>query len=118
MAMMRYSIGRRALVAGMAWLALSGAAWAQASPDALAIHKRILTLDSHVDILLPSTNPRYRTSDGESFTSLAKLRAGGVDALVYAVAVSTGPRTAAGYAAARAEADAKLAAIEALPQQS
>lgn len=108
---------RRALAAGAAWLALFGAANAQTS-DAAAIHNRVLVLDGHVDILLPSTNPRYRTRDGQSFTSLDKLKAGGVDALVYAVAVSTGERTATGYAAAAAEANAKLAAIQALPAES
>ncbi|MBS0492248.1 MAG: membrane dipeptidase, partial [Proteobacteria bacterium] len=52
--------------------------------------------------------------DGKSFTELDKLKAGGVDALVYAVAVSTGPDTPEGHAAARVEADAKLAAIRKL----
>lgn len=106
---------RRTVIAGAVGLGLVGAAFAQ---DASTIHDRVLVLDSHVDILLPSTNPRYKTSDGKSFTSLDKLKTGGVDALVYAVAVSTGPRTKEGYAAAAAEADAKLAAIRALPADS
>lgn len=102
---------RRTLLAAGAALAvvMAGPAAAQSAAD--AIHQRVLTLDSHVDVLLPGANPRSFAADGKSFSELSKLRAGGVDALVYAVAVSTGPRTPEGYAAARAEADAKLAAI-------
>ena len=40
-----------------------------------------------------------------------KMRAGGVDAVVMAIAVGPGPRNAEGYAQARATADAELAAI-------
>ncbi len=90
--------------------AAGGAAQAAAGAAA-AIHAKALVLDSHVDVLLPSSKPRYRTPDGGDFADLAKLRAGGVDAVVYAVAVSTGPRTGADYAKAGAEADEKLAAI-------
>ncbi|MET0338060.1 MAG: membrane dipeptidase, partial [Caulobacter sp.] len=114
---------RRAALATFASLAAlaAGAAKAAQAPSATAIgaaHERVLVLDSHVDVLLPTTNARYYAKDGSSFTSLEKLKTGGVDALVYAVAVSTGPRTAQGYSAAKAEADAKLAAIQALPAQS
>lgn len=112
---MRIKISQVALAAGAAWLALAGAGQAQ---DAGAIHRRALVLDSHADILLPSSDSRYLGKDGQSYTSLDKLQAGGVDALVYAVAVSTGERTPAAYAAAAKEADAKLAAIQALPAQS
>lgn len=79
--------------------------------DAANAHRHALTLDSHVDVLLPTTNARYFAPDGKSFSEVSKLKAGGVDALVYAVAVSTGPRSDEGYQAARAEADEKLAAI-------
>lgn len=115
--MMRTSMTRRALAASVAWLALTGTAGAQA-PDAAAIHKRVLVLDSHVDVLLPDSNPRYRAKDGQSYTSLEKLNAGGVDAVVYTVAVSNGDPTADGYAAAAREADAKLAAIQRLAADS
>lgn len=106
---------RRLALAGAAWLALGAAAQAQ---DAAAIHKRALVLDSHADVLLPTTIKRYYDTDGEWHTSIAKLQAGGVDAIVYSVAVSTGPRTPEGYAAARKEADERLAIIRALPAQS
>lgn len=101
---------KAALTAGVALALLGGGAWAQ---DAAAIHKRALVLDSHVDVLLPTTNERYRAEGGGDHADLAKLKAGGVDAVVLAVAVSTGERTAEGYAAARKEADEKLAAIQA-----
>ncbi len=108
-----------AILAAAAVLAASQASAQTAVPAAAkAVHDRLLTLDSHVDVLLPGTNPRYFATDGTSFTSLDKLKAGGVDAVVYAVAVSTGPRTAAGYAAAETEAKAKLAWIQALPKDS
>lgn len=99
---------RTLLVAGAMLGLMSTPAVAQ---DAAAIHKRALVLDGHVDVLLPGANARYFGPDGKSFSDVAKLKAGGVDALVYAVAVSTGPDTPQGHAAARAEADAKLAAI-------
>lgn len=103
-------LAQRTLLAASSVLSLALAAPALAL-DAGAVHQRALTLDSHVDVLLPGANPRAFAADGQSYTEIAKLKAGGVDALVYAVAVSTGPRTPEGYAAAQAEADAKLAAI-------
>lgn len=90
-------------------LLLAGPAAAQSAAD--AIHGRVLVLDSHVDVLPPGSNPRSFDADGTSYAELSKLRAGGVDAVVYALAVSTGPRTSEGYAAARAEVAAKLAAV-------
>jgi membrane dipeptidase len=84
------------------------------APDARAIHQRVLVLDSHADVLLPSTPARYYAPDGGSRVSIDKLVAGEVDAIVLSVAVGLGPRDAAGVAAARAEADAKLAQIKAI----
>jgi len=83
-----------------------------AALDASAIHARTLLLDAHVDILLPATPPQYRDDDGDSHASLAKLKAGGVDALVLSLAVGPGPRDAAGFKAARAEIDAKYAKLQ------
>ncbi len=70
-----------------------------------------LVLDSHTDVLLPGTAQRYYAPDGGSRTSLAQLTAGGVDAVVLAIAVGPGPETPEGYAAARKEAESKLSAI-------
>jgi membrane dipeptidase len=96
-------------------LLLASAVQAQSSgqTDASAIHQRVLILDSHADVLLPSTPKRYYLPDGSSRVDLAHLTRGGVDALVLAVAVGPGPRDAAGVAAARREADEKLARIKA-----
>lgn len=88
------------------------------APDAAAIHAAVLTLDSHADVLLPSTPQRYYAPGGGSRVSLDKLAAGGVDAVVLSVAVGPGPRDAAGVKAARADADAKLAKIKALAAES
>ncbi len=83
-----------------------------------AIHERALVLDAHADIVLPSTSALYLASDGQSKVAPSKLEAGGVDAVVMAVAVGPGPRTAEGDAAARAETDEKLAAVQALVASS
>lgn len=88
------------------------AAAAPAVADAAAIHARSLVLDSHVDILLADTPPQYRDKDGDAHASLAKLKAGGVDAVVLALAVGPGPRDAAGFKAARAEVDTKFARLQ------
>jgi membrane dipeptidase len=77
------------------------------------IHQRVLTVDSHVDVLLPSTPKRYYAKDGKSAAEIGKLRQGGVDVIALAIAVGPGPRTKEGDRAARAEADEKLATIRA-----
>lgn len=85
----------------------------QSSPAA-QVHARALVLDGHADVLLPSTPRRYYLADGGSRVDLTRLKAGGVDAVVLSVAVGPGPRDAAGVAAARKEADTKLALIKKL----
>ncbi|THD81678.1 MAG: membrane dipeptidase [Phenylobacterium sp.] len=106
----KHDAARLALASIGAALALgaSGAVFAQTSDPAAQIHRRVLTLDSHVDVLLPRTPPATPQA------GLSQLRAGGVDAVVLAVFAPTGPPTPEGYAAARTEALAKLAAIKAL----
>ena len=93
-------------------LGASGAVIAQSSTPAAQIHRRVLTLDSHVDVLLPSGPPATPQA------GLPQLRAGGVDAVVLAVFAPTGPPTPEGYAAARTEALAKLAAIKTLARDN
>jgi membrane dipeptidase len=95
--------------------ALFGAAQAQTDLDARArtIHQRILVIDSHTDVLLPTTAENLFLPGHGSRVDLDKLKRGGVGAVAMAIAVGSGPRTAEGIAAARAEADAKLAAIRA-----
>ncbi len=92
---------------------------AAASPEALlerarAIHERVLVLDAHADAELTDAPSPYVGDDGLSQVAPAKLHAGGVDAVVMSVAVGPGPRTPEGYAAARARADAEVAAVHAL----
>jgi membrane dipeptidase len=88
---------------------------AQAQTDldarARAIHQRIIVIDSHTDVLLPSTPENLFLPGHASRVDLDKLKKGGVSAVAMAIAVGNGPRTAEGITAARAEADAKLAAI-------
>lgn len=97
----------------LAGLLTTGPAFAQPKGDSADdIHQHILTLDSHTDILMPSTPRRYFLPDGGSRTDLAHLQKGGIGAIVLAVAVGPGPRDTAGVAAARKEADEKLAAIK------
>lgn len=86
--------------------------------QALAIHRRVLVLDAHADIELPNEPSRYAGADGVSRVAPEKMRAGGVDAVVMSVAVGPGPRDAAGFAAARATADAEIAAVNLLAEDS
>ena len=82
--------------------------------QAQAIHKAALTVDAHADIELPGAPSAYVGEDGLSKVAPDKMVAGGLDAVVMSVAVSPGPRTAAGYEAAQQLAKAKLAAAKAL----
>jgi len=81
---------------------------------ARAIHQHILVIDSHTDVLLPGSPENLYAPGHTSHTDLDKLKKGGVGGVAMAIAVGNGPRTAEGVAAARAEANAKLAAIRVL----
>ncbi len=81
------------------------------------IHRQSLVLDAHADIVLPSTSKTYLGADGLSKVAAAKLRAGGIGAVVMSVAVGPGSRTKEGRMLARAEADEKLAAVSYLIEQ-
>ncbi len=91
---------------------------AGSNPSAADIHESSLVLDAHADIVIPSTSRAYMSADGTSKVDPAKMRAGGVDAVVMSVAVGPGPRTMEGDAAARAEADEKIAAVHTLVEES
>ena len=82
--------------------------------SAQAIHKKALVLDAHADIEIPGKESRYVGADGRSKVEPEKMQAGGVDAVVMAIAVGPGPRDAEGYLQARATADAELAAVLAM----
>jgi membrane dipeptidase len=83
-----------------------------------AVHEAAAPLDAHVDVLVSTTPGIYRTDDGVSQVTVAKLVAGGMATVTLALQsptpVGTGPATAAGVAAARAEVDAKLARVRML----
>ncbi|MEH0194124.1 dipeptidase [Caulobacter sp. CCNWLY153] len=110
---------RPILLATAAALALTSAAPALAADlDAAAIHARTLVLDSHVDVPADlGVGAHEAAVDGDSQVDLPKLERGGVDAAVLAVFVAQGPRTPEGYAQARKEADAKLAAIRGVAER-
>ena len=91
---------------------------AGSNPSAADIHESSLVLDAHADIVISSTSRAYMSDDGTSKVDPAKMRAGGVDAVVMSVAVGPGPRTMEGDAAARAEADEKIAAVHTLVEES
>lgn len=74
-------------------------------------HSSSVVLDAHADIVVPSTAANFLSADGLSKVDPAKLKAGGVGAVVMSVAVGPGPRTPAADKEARAEADEKLAAV-------
>ncbi|MBI1685571.1 dipeptidase [Caulobacter hibisci] len=97
--------------AGLLALGCAGASHA-ADIDAKAVHARALVLDSHVDVPQDlGVGAHEAATDGDGQVDLPKLERGGVDAAVLAVFVLQGPRTPEGYAKARKDADAKLAAI-------
>lgn len=81
--------------------------------EALSIHDRLLTIDTHID-----TGPGYATPalDPGGFTrgqvDLPGMRAGGLDVGFFIVYTGQGPRDAAGYAAARQAAEDKFRGIE------
>ena len=79
--------------------------------DAVTVHANALVLDAHADIEIPGKEDRYAGADGKSKVEPPKMRAGGVDAVVMAVAVGPGPRDAEGYAQARKKADEELQSI-------
>ena len=118
-----YMLTRRSLLAGgagVATAALMPAALADAAQltEAEALHRKILVLDAHADVLLPPSKSQYYhvpdsylLPDRSSRIAVSRLVEGGVDAITLAVAVGPGPMDAAGISAARAEADAKLAVI-------
>ncbi len=77
------------------------------------VHDQALVLDAHADIALPETSSLYLGADGQSKVATDKLAAGGMDAVVMALATGPQPRTPEGRAKGAAEVTAKLSAIQA-----
>ena len=104
-----------ALAAALGWTLLSGDPDPLTEAEARALHDRLLTIDTHIDI-----GAGYATEalDPGGFTpaqvDLPKMRVGGLDAGFFIVYTAQGPRDAEGYAAARAAAEAKYVGLSRL----
>ncbi|MCC7124253.1 MAG: dipeptidase [Acidobacteria bacterium] len=115
---------RRLLLLPLTALATLTAFCAQAPPEpsledrARAIHDRVITLDTHVDI-----NPRDFTAERnytqrlESQVNLPKMKEGGLDAAFLIVYVGQGSLTPEGYDRAYTQAIEKFEAIHRLTEQ-
>jgi membrane dipeptidase len=105
---------------GLAFLGVVVIAARAQSGDALAekarqIHKRIVALDSHVD--LPFDYPGA-AEDGKTSIDLPKVARGQLKAAALAVFVPQGPRTPEGYAQAKQDADKKYGLIKAFAERN
>ncbi|GAB1418346.1 dipeptidase [Bacteroidales bacterium] len=79
------------------------------------IHQRCLTLDSHTDTPLLLGRDGFdlgKRNDSESCVDLVRMDEGGLDAVFFAVFVSQGNRTPAGYLQPKQKADRILNNIE------
>lgn len=79
------------------------------------IHKRIIAIDSHVD--LPFDYPGA-AEDGKTQIDLPKVARGRLKGAALAVFVPQGPRTPEGYAKAREDAEKKYKLIKAFAEES
>lgn len=102
------------LIAAIGLLTFASACSTTQPISAAEVHDRVIVLDGHADIVLPETSPLYLGADGTSKTSVTKLKTGGFDAVVMALATGPRPRTPEGRADGAAEVSAKLDAIRAL----
>lgn len=89
---------------------------AELTAKAQAIHRRTLTLDTHVDIS-PANFQTGRPNYGQRLATqvdLTKMEAGGLDAVFFSIFVGQGPLDSTGYAQAYAGDTAKFNAIHRL----
>ncbi len=117
-------IRRHAALAGLAILASCGAGEPaqEARPDDLegrarAIHESVLTLDTHADIPYDFATPAVDPRTADRQVNLEKMRTGGLDAAFFIVYKAQGPRTPAGYRAARDSALIKFEAIHRMAEE-
>ena len=80
--------------------------------DAMDLHARLLTLDSHIDIPWPDPPDPFTATARR--VDIGKMTRGGLRAGCFAAYVPQGPRTPEGWAAAWDRATAMLAAINAM----
>jgi membrane dipeptidase len=76
-----------------------------------AIHDRVLTLDTHVDIPLNFATSEFMPADAAAQVNLDTMRSGGLDGAFFSVYVGQTARSEEGYRKARADALAKFDAI-------
>jgi membrane dipeptidase len=97
--------------------------WTPPSDPALvakarAIHERVMTADTHVDIspgdFLTDAEQNYAKGRGRGQVDVPRMEKGGLDAVFLIVYVGQGDTTAEGYANAHAQAIAKFNAIHRL----
>jgi len=79
-----------------------------------ALHERVLTLDTHIDIPLTYMTEIDPTAETDLQVDLPKLTAGKLDAGFWIVYTPQGDLMKSGYAAAAEIAETRMAAIEAL----
>ena len=95
-----------------------GGADAELVTRARAIHERVITLDTHVDINPANfTKERNYTQDLPIQVNLPKMMSGGLDAVFLIVYVGQGALTPAGYDEAYKQALAKFDAIHRLTKE-
>ena len=101
--------------------ALFAAGDAKLIQKALAIHRRVLTLDTHCDTPFKLLEKGWDIGqyhqpgqDGSGCQDLPRMKAGGLDATFFAVFVSQGKRTPEGHAKAKDKAIAILDAMDAM----
>jgi membrane dipeptidase len=93
--------------AGLAAFLLISAAPAAIAADANAIHRRILTLDSHMDTPMNFARPGWSMMDAHTIENdlsqidYPRMMKGGLDGGFFAIYTAQGPRTPEGFAAAR-----------------
>jgi membrane dipeptidase len=110
-----------AILAGVTCI-VQGQGQGQVDPEmvkrARAIHDRVITLDTHVDINPANfTRARNYTQDLPTQVNLPKMLAGGLDAAFFIVYVGQGELTPAGYDDAYKQAIAKFDAIHHLTKE-
>jgi len=103
-------------IVGLALPAAAQSTDAALVAKARAIHERVITLDTHVDIDPRNfvAGPRDYTTALDTQVNLPKMREGGLDAAFFIVYVGQGPMTKEGYDKAYAQAVAKFDAIHRL----
>ncbi|MFA6985069.1 MAG: dipeptidase [Arenimonas sp.] len=105
------------LMAVAMWAFATFASAAPGGDDAAAVHRRVLTIDSHVDtptFLLRKgwdIGDRHRPQDDFSQLDLPRMEQGGLDAAFFAVYLDQGPLTPEGYERAHQRGIVKAVAI-------